>query len=148
MKDNTIGFSVIDSDMDVEGSLSCDGQLVIRGSIKGSVKAESVVISDSGAVAADIKVKNMVIGGKFEGDISAAEEVTILRTGSCSGKIECRNIVIESGGILNAEVNSTFTRELSPAESTLVHKNENPVKEKLRAHVSSLFQLNSAKSGK
>ncbi|MCJ7774429.1 MAG: polymer-forming cytoskeletal protein, partial [Desulfobacterales bacterium] len=54
------GFSVIDNDMVVEGSLSCDGQLVIRGSVKGSIKAQSVVISDDGAVTSDIKVKSMV----------------------------------------------------------------------------------------
>ena len=96
MKNKTSGFSVIDNDMDVEGSLSCNGQLVIRGSVKGSIKAEGVVISDNGVVLADTKVNNMVVGGKFEGDIVATDEVTILSTGICSGKVECKNLVIEA----------------------------------------------------
>jgi len=143
------GFSVIDSDMAAEGSLSCKGQLVVRGSIKGSIRAETVVISDNGIVVADTKVKSMVIGGKFEGDITAAEEVTILRTGICSGKVECNNLVIEAGGIINAEVNSTFVKESSTENTPIpINKDKNQLIEKLQAYFSSFLRLNTAKSGK
>jgi cytoskeletal protein CcmA (bactofilin family) len=143
------GFSVIDNDMDVEGSLSCNGRLVVRGSIKGSIRAESVVISDNGIVVADTKVKSMVIGGKFEGDITAAQEVTILSTGICSGKVECKNLVIEAGGIINAEVNSTFVKESLPEETPIpLNKNKNQFIGKLQTYFSSFFRLNTAKSGK
>lgn len=143
------GFSVIDSDMDVEGSLSCDGRLVIRGSVKGSIKAEGVVISDNGVVYADTKVKDMVVGGKFEGDIAATEEVTILRTGVCSGKVECKNLVIEAGGIINAEVNCTFMKELASGNtSATIHKKQSSVKGKLQDYVFSFLHLKTAKSGK
>jgi cytoskeletal protein CcmA (bactofilin family) len=147
------GFSVIDNDMDIEGSLSCNGRLVVRGSIKGSIEAESVVISDTGAIIADMKVANMVVGGKFEGDIVAAEEVTILSTGTCNGKVECKNLVIEAGGILNAEVNSTSVRETpqeTVPESDPVpdNKKKNTLLQKLRTYVSLVFRSNNAKSGK
>lgn len=144
------GFSVIDSDMVVEGSLSCNGQLVVRGSVKGSIQAESVVISDTGAVTADTKVRDMVIGGNFEGDITADEEVTILGTGNCSGKVECRNIVIEAGGIINAEINSTFAKKTTAEKSPIsLAKNQTLLKNKIHAYFSSFFRLlNTAKSGK
>lgn len=147
--DKKAGFSVIDSDMNVEGSLSCDGKLVIRGSVKGSIKAEGVVISDHSVVYADTKVKNMVVGGKFEGDIAATEEVTILSTGVCSGKVECKNLVIEAGGIINAEVNCTFMKELtSENTSAPINKKQSSVKGRLQDYVSSFFHLKTAKSGK
>lgn len=149
MTSKSNGFSVIDSDMEAEGSLSCNGQLVVRGSIKGSIQAESVVISDNGIVIADTKVKSMVIGGNFEGDITAAEEVTILSTGICSGKVECQNLVIEAGGIINAEVTSTFVQESLPEKPpTPLTKNKNQLMEKLRSYFSSFSRLNTAKSGK
>jgi len=135
--------------MNVEGSLACKGRLVVRGSIKGSIQAENIVISDTGIVIADIKVQNMVVGGKFEGDISAGEEVTILSTGICSGKVECKNLVIEAGGIINAEVNSTFVRESSPENNPApVTKTKNQTIGKLHAYFSSFLRLNTAKSGK
>ena len=150
MTDKETGFSVIDSDMNVEGSLSCNGRLVVRGSIKGSIKAQSVVISDNGAIIADTKVKvnSMVIGGTFEGDITADGEVTILHTGNCSGKVECKNLVIEAGGIINAEVNSTSVHETIPENSPPPLKpKKDQVKEKIQDHLSSIFRLNTAKSG-
>ena len=149
MSHESNGFSVIDKDMEVEGSFSCNGRMVIRGSLKGSIKAESVVITDEAEVYADTKVKSMVIGGMFEGDINAAEEVTILSTGNCSGKVECKNLVIEAGGVINAEVNCTFVKESAPENNrNLVNKNSNPLKGKLQAFFSSFFNLNTAKSEK
>lgn len=149
MTDKTNGFSVIDSDMDVEGRLSCNGRLVVRGSVKGSIKAEGVVISDNGVVYADTKVKSMVVGGKFEGDIAATEEVTILSTGICSGKVECKNLVIEAGGIINAEVNCTFMKKLtSESKLTPTTKNQHLMKGKLQDYFSSFFHLKTVKTGK
>jgi cytoskeletal protein CcmA (bactofilin family) len=143
------GFSVIDKDMEVKGDFSCNGRMVVRGSLKGSIKAESVVIADEAEVYADTKVKSMVIGGMFEGDINAAEEVTILSTGNCSGKVECKNLVIEAGGVINAEVNCTFVKESVPENNcNHVNKNPNPLKRKLQASFSSFFNLNTAKSEK
>ena len=149
MTDNKNGFSVIDTDMEVEGNFVCDGQLVIRGTLKGSIQAERVVISDHSVVAADTKVKSMVIGGKFEGDITASDEVTILSTGVCSGKVECRNLVIEAGGIINAEVHSTSLKDRAPADPAFsIDKKLNQVKEKSASYLSSFLRLNTAKTGK
>jgi len=147
--DKKSGFSVIDADMEVEGNLSCDGQLVIRGSLKGSIRAERVVISEHSVVIADTKVESMVIGGKFEGDIIASEEVTILSTGVCSGKVECKNLVIEAGGIINAEVNSTSVKDpVPPVPDVPIDQKLNQVKEKSASYLSSFLRLNTEKTGK
>jgi cytoskeletal protein CcmA (bactofilin family) len=53
---------------------------------------------------ADVKVREMVIGGKFEGDVTAYENVILLKTGEFTGKIFCRNIDVEPGGQLNGSV--------------------------------------------
>jgi len=63
-----------------------------------------VVIAEEGAVYADTKVASMTIGGKFEGEISASKELVILSTGSCSGKVICKDLTVERGGVLNASV--------------------------------------------
>ena len=35
---------------------------------------------------------------------NTSEELIILSTGNCAGKVVCKNLVVEAGGILNAEV--------------------------------------------
>ncbi len=101
---NRINLSIIDRDLRIDGSLTSKGKLIIKGSLKGTIDGEIVVIVKDGKVDADAKVSSMTIGGSFRGEISAAKELIILSTGRCEGKVECKNLIVENGGILNAEV--------------------------------------------
>lgn len=104
MGDKSKNFSIIDKGLTVEGTVSCKGQLVIKGTVKGTLVGESVIIAEDGAAFSDIKVEKITVGGKFEGKISASNELIVLSTGHCSGKVACKVLVVEAGGILNAEV--------------------------------------------
>jgi len=45
----------------------------------------------------------------------------ILATGTCSGKVECKDLIVENGGILNAEVSCKTSNKLSaPKESKVI----------------------------
>jgi len=102
--DKSKNFSIIDKGLTVEGTISCRGQLVIKGTVKGILDGENVVIAEDGAAYAEIKVASMTVGGTFEGTLAASEELVILATGKCSGTVTCKNLVVEAGGILNADV--------------------------------------------
>lgn len=104
MKETSKNLSIIDNDLTVDGTVTSKGSLVIRGSVKGTLTGEKVVIAEEGSVYADVKVSSMTIGGTFEGDITANDELVILSTGSCSGTVLCRNLTVEMGGMLNATV--------------------------------------------
>ncbi|MCP4112446.1 MAG: polymer-forming cytoskeletal protein [Desulfobacteraceae bacterium] len=97
-------FSVLDKGLSVEGTISFKGKIIIRGSLKGILVGETVVISEEGAVYADIKAASITVGGIFEGKIRALTELVILATGKCEGNIICKNLVVEPGGILNGSV--------------------------------------------
>jgi cytoskeletal protein CcmA (bactofilin family) len=98
-------ISIIDKELKIDGSVASKGTLIIKGVIKGTIAGETIVIAQSGEVYAETKADSMTIGGKFEGDISATKELIILSTGNCTGKVECKNLTVENGGILNASVN-------------------------------------------
>ncbi len=104
MKNKSDEFSIIDKELTVDGTLSTKGRLVIKGVVKGTLVGENVVIAEKGAVFADTKVNNITIGGTFEGEVRASNELIVLPTGNCSGKIVCKNFIVEAGGILNAQV--------------------------------------------
>ncbi|MBU1169771.1 MAG: polymer-forming cytoskeletal protein [Proteobacteria bacterium] len=104
-------LSIIDRDLVVDGNISSKGRLVIKGTVKGEIRGEIVVIAEEGSVYCDAKVTGITIGGTFEGEIEATEELVILSTGSCSGKVVCRDLIVESGGILNAEVSCKTSRQ-------------------------------------
>lgn len=109
MKNKSKDFSIIDKELTVEGTVSTKGKLVIKGRIKGTLLGDTVIIAKEGVVQADTKAAHMTIGGTFEGDVHVSDELVILETGNCSGKIVCKDFVVEAGGILNADV--TCVRE-------------------------------------
>lgn len=97
-------LSIIDDGIAVEGSIEFTGELLIRGRLTGKVSGDTVTIADEGVVKADMKIKRMTVGGRFDGEVQAAEELVVLPNGQCRGKVICKNLVVQDGGILNADV--------------------------------------------
>ena len=98
-------LSIIDRDLKIEGPISSRGKLIIKGQITGSIEGDEVIIAEEGRVSSSsTKVASITIGGKFQGEISASRELVILKTGNCTGKVECKDLIVENGGVLNAEV--------------------------------------------
>ena len=111
-----MNLSIIDRELKIDGSIVSKGKLIIKGSIKGAIQGETVIIAEEGRVASDARVVNMTIGGSFEGDIFAAKELIILSTGSCAGKVTCKDLIVENGGILNAKVSCKTSSKLRDAQ--------------------------------
>ncbi len=104
MKKEDKHFSIIDEGFTVDGTVAGKGRLVIKGTIKGAVSGDNVVVAEEGAVYADARANVMTIGGVFDGQIQADKELIILSTGKCSGQVKCHDLVVEAGGVLNAAV--------------------------------------------
>ncbi|MDY6988749.1 MAG: polymer-forming cytoskeletal protein [Thermodesulfobacteriota bacterium] len=104
MKDKKAGLSIIDKGLSVKGVVHVQGKLIIIGTLEGTLEGDAVVAAQGSHVMADVKVREMVIGGKFEGDVTAHENVKLLKTADFTGKIFCRNIDVEPGGQLNGSV--------------------------------------------
>ncbi|MDM8524078.1 polymer-forming cytoskeletal protein [Desulfococcaceae bacterium HSG8] len=112
MTKKTENFSILDRGLTVEGTISCKGKIIIKGTVKGTFVGENVVIGEEGAVYADMKAGSVTVGGIFEGKVRALEELVVLSTGNCEGKVVCRDIIVEPGGILNADVSSLKVQEI------------------------------------
>jgi cytoskeletal protein CcmA (bactofilin family) len=97
-------FSIIDEGFTVDGTVTGKGRLVIKGTVKGAVNGDNVVIAEEGAVYADARARKITIGGVFNGQVEAEKALVILSTGKCSGDVKCHDLVVEAGGALNANV--------------------------------------------
>ena len=112
MKNDNKKFSIIDEGFTVEGMVVGQGRLVIKGTVKGSVNGDNVVIAEEGSVHAEARANVMTIGGQFDGQIQVEKELIVLSTGKCSGEIICNNLVVEAGAVLNASVTCTTNKNL------------------------------------
>lgn len=104
-KKNSKNLSIIDKELKIEGSISSSGQLIIKGQVTGTIDGDVVIIAEDGQVnSSATTVSSITIGGNFQGEVTASKELVILATGTCAGKVQCKDLIVENGGILNAEV--------------------------------------------
>lgn len=104
VKNELKDFSIIDRELSIDGTVSTNGRLIIKGVVKGTLVGKDVVIAEEGALYADAQVESVTIAGIFEGQIRASKELIVLSSGNCKGKIVCKDFSVEAGGILNAHV--------------------------------------------
>jgi cytoskeletal protein CcmA (bactofilin family) len=104
VEDKQAGLSIIDKTLRLEGTVNVEGKLIILGAMEGTLLGNTVVTAEGSHVVAEARVREMVIGGRFEGHVTAYESLRILQTGRFSGDIVCKNIDLEPGGQLNGTV--------------------------------------------
>lgn len=97
-------FSIIDQGLTVDGSVVGHGNLVVKGTVKGKLSGDSVVISQEGTVRAETNVRTLTVGGCFEGRAETSGQLLVLASGRCSGEMVCADLVLEPGGRLDARV--------------------------------------------
>ncbi len=112
-KKNSQNLSIIDKELKIEGSISSRGKLIIKGQVTGTIKGDVVIIAEDGRVESTAtEVSSITIGGNFQGEVTASKELIILATGTCAGKVECKDLIVENGGVLNAEVSCKTSSKL------------------------------------
>lgn len=118
-KKNSNNLSIIDKELKIEGSISSNGKLIIKGQVNGTVEGDVVIIAEDGQViSSSTKVSSLTIGGNFQGEVIASKELIILSTGTCAGKVECKDLIVENGGILNAEVSCKTSSKVPATHET------------------------------
>jgi len=121
------GLSIIDKGCQIEGTLNVKGKLIVAGSLKGNLVADTVVTAKGSRVDALAKVREMIIGGECQGDITVYESLRILSTGVFSGKMTCKNIALEAGGKLDGRIRLLDSTEgASRTDTVLATKRVNP----------------------
>ena len=105
IKKDKQNLSIIDKELKIDGSISSTGKLIIKGQVTGTIDGDVVIIAEDGVVnSSSTKVASLTIGGTFQGEVNASKELIILSTGNCAGKVQCQDLIVENGGVLNADV--------------------------------------------
>lgn len=97
-------LSVIEKGLTIDGSVLCPGQLIVDGTVKGSLVGHHIFITERGRVEAETRASFITIGGVFRGRLTVSGKLVLLSTGTCSGNIVCREMELETGGILNGDI--------------------------------------------
>lgn len=94
----------------------CD-TLVVEGQVEATMKSRVVQITDSGSFKGSVEVKIAEVHGEFDGDLTATDKLVIFSTGKVTGQIKYGKIIIEEGGELAGDIQSTATSKDSASKS-------------------------------
>ena len=105
-----IGF--LDKGVVLEGRLELSGTFRIDCQMKGTIASSStVVIGENARVEGEINGNHVIVGGRFEGVLSAKGRVEIQSKGIVRGEVRAPCLVIEAGGILDGRCQMTHAEE-------------------------------------
>lgn len=97
--------TVIGSSMIIEGDISGEEELLIRGTVKGTITlTDSLLVENSAVVEADIRSASATINGQVTGNITASERVELRADSRMVGNITSRRILIADGATLKGSV--------------------------------------------
>ena len=98
--------TVIGKQIIIEGTVQGKEDLLIEGSVKGSIELTDnhLTVGINGQVESDIQARDVTIKGHLSGKIDASDKVSISKEAEFTGDIHAKRISIEDGAYLKAVV--------------------------------------------
>ena len=97
--------SVLGPTLKFKGELTAEEDLMIQGSIEGSIRhSSSLTIGESGHVKAKVTAECIAVEGNVEGDIHGTQSVTVRETANISGNISSPTVSLLEGATFNGKI--------------------------------------------
>ena len=99
----TLERNIIGKNTSFTGDISSEGDFRIDGHVKGTIKTRGrVVIGQSGSVDGNIECTNADVEGKFSGNLSVDQLLSLKSTANISGEVVLGKLSVEPGAAFNA----------------------------------------------
>ena len=98
--------SVIGETLHFKGELSAGEDLVVEGTVEGTVNQGKccLTVKPKGVLLANVNATKIFIDGRVEGDLSATVSVTIRESGNVTGNIIAPKVAINEGATFNGSI--------------------------------------------
>ena len=98
--------AVVGASVHVDGRISGEEDLLIEGKVTGTIefKNNTVTVGSKGHIMADLYGRHLVIEGKVEGNIYAAEAIVVRKSAHVTGRLVAPAVSLEQGGYFSGTV--------------------------------------------
>ena len=97
--------SVVGAGLIVEGEFSSDEDVVIEGTLRGTLTStEAVSVGADGVVEADIQALSVALAGQVTGNVTASERVDIQAGGRLIGDVKAARLTSADGSSFRGNV--------------------------------------------
>ena len=123
-KDNHLGAgelsTILGSDAVFEGHLKTKASLRIDGHVKGELTtANTITIGIDGVVEGDISAKDVVVGGRVVGTLTATGRIILESKSVLNGDLKTSRLIVEDGATFNGSSDMGGKKSISTAPQPL-----------------------------
>jgi len=95
---NTNSRNVLNSDVEVKGTLKFSGELAFDGKLDGEINSEGTLnLGDAAVIKGNINANTVVVRGKINGNVTAREKIDLKSRAELFGDIRAAKLVVEEG---------------------------------------------------
>ncbi len=99
------GSTVIGPSILINGKLSGEEDLTVRGRVEGELTlTKTLIVEPSGVVKANVEVKNAIVSGVVVGNIRATESVELTKEGRMVGDIASPRVILVDGASFRGRI--------------------------------------------
>ncbi len=97
--------TIIGPSMSVSGDFKGDGDVVVDGKVKGTLKTKkNVYVGETATINADIFAENGTIAGTVTGKVTIKDRLELVSGAKITGDVVTRTIYMEAGAKINGNV--------------------------------------------
>jgi cytoskeletal protein CcmA (bactofilin family) len=97
--------TVVGPSVNVEGDFASEGNIVVKGSVTGSVHTSKNLLVEQGAkIVANVRAGSATIAGDVRGNMKIKDYLELTATARVVGDIEVKTIVMEAGALIVGKV--------------------------------------------
>ena len=95
---NTNSNNILNSDVELKGTLKFAGELTFDGKLDGDINSDGVLnLGDNAVIKGNLSINSVVLRGKINGNVTAKERIEIKTKTELFGDIRSPKLVIEEG---------------------------------------------------
>lgn len=97
--------TVVGPSVNVEGDFASEGNIVVKGTVSGSVFTSKHLTVEMGAkIIANVRAGSATVAGEVKGNMKIKEFLELVSTSKVIGDIDVKNLKVESGALLYGKV--------------------------------------------
>lgn len=98
--------TIIGPSVHVEGAFVGTGDVVVEGSVTGTLKTSANVrVGQQAKIKADVEAKNLFVAGEIRGSsIIVKEHLELTKTAKIVGTIKAKSIAMETGAVISGKI--------------------------------------------
>ncbi len=118
-------MTVVSHDTTWKGEVSSEGSMHVHGRYDGVIRArEDVFILEEATVSAEVHARNVVVAGRYDGDVTCESRFEVLPTGRVQGAVRAPVLIVHDGAEINGSIQMTNLETPRQAPTSLVHRRE------------------------